>query len=43
MFFATDHREIIRIENPNAKFGDVGKLLGERWKNADDKMKEVTP
>jgi len=39
MFFANEQREIVREENPGIKFGDVGKMLGQRWKNLpeDDK------
>ena len=38
MFFA--NRDIIRAENPGIAFGQVGKLLGEKWKamNADEKV-----
>jgi len=32
MFFANDQRENVREENPGISFGQVGKLLGERWK-----------
>lgn len=32
MFFANENRDIIRAENPGIAFGQVGKLLGEKWK-----------
>ncbi|OCF59277.1 non-histone chromosomal protein 6 [Kwoniella mangroviensis CBS 10435] len=32
MFFVQDYRERIKAENPDASFGDVGKLLGLKWK-----------
>ncbi|OCF33969.1 non-histone chromosomal protein 6 [Kwoniella heveanensis CBS 569] len=32
MFFVQDYRERIKAENPEATFGDVGKLLGIKWK-----------
>lgn len=32
MFFANDMRDSVRAENPNATFGGIGKLLGEKWK-----------
>ncbi|KAB8202878.1 NHP6B like protein [Aspergillus parasiticus SU-1] len=32
MFFANDNREKVREENPGISFGQVGKMLGERWK-----------
>ncbi|WWD21874.1 non-histone chromosomal protein 6 [Kwoniella shandongensis] len=39
MFFVQDYRERIKAENPDATFGDVGKLLGIKWKemNAAEK------
>ncbi|KAK5135203.1 Non-histone chromosomal protein 6 [Meristemomyces frigidus] len=39
MFFANDTRDKVREDNPGIKFGDVGKLLGERWKALNDKQK----
>ncbi|ODV81707.1 Non-histone chromosomal protein 6 [Suhomyces tanzawaensis NRRL Y-17324] len=40
MFFANETRDIVRAENPGVSFGQVGKLLGERWKKltADEKV-----
>lgn len=40
MFFANENRDIVRAENPGISFGQVGKLLGEKWKalTADDKV-----
>ncbi|WVQ83755.1 non-histone chromosomal protein 6 [Cryptococcus sp. DSM 104549] len=32
MFFVSDYRDRIKTENPDATFGDVGKLLGLKWK-----------
>jgi len=32
MFFAKEQRSIVQGENPNASFGELGKLLGEKWK-----------
>ncbi|KAL6235569.1 Non-histone chromosomal protein 6 [Aspergillus navahoensis] len=37
MFFANDNREKVREENPGISFGQVGKMLGERWKSLSDK------
>jgi len=39
MFFANENRDIVRAENPGITFGQVGKLLGEKWKalSAEDK------
>ncbi|PWY92387.1 hypothetical protein BO70DRAFT_376074 [Aspergillus heteromorphus CBS 117.55] len=36
MFFANDNREKVREDNPGISFGQVGKMLGEKWKNLDD-------
>ncbi|RDH20099.1 high mobility group box [Aspergillus niger ATCC 13496] len=36
MFFANDNREKVREENPGISFGQVGKMLGERWKALSD-------
>ncbi|KAG5513306.1 hypothetical protein PMAC_001369 [Pneumocystis sp. 'macacae'] len=33
MFFAQENRESVKTENPHATFGQIGKILGERWKN----------
>ena len=32
MFFANENRDIVRAESPGIAFGQVGKILGERWK-----------
>ncbi|KAI0317150.1 high mobility group box domain-containing protein [Amylostereum chailletii] len=40
MFFSQDWRERIRAENPDASFGEVGKLLGAKWKELDDTEKK---
>lgn len=39
MFFANENRDIVRAENPGISFGQVGKMLGEKWKelSSDDK------
>ncbi|KAF3483801.1 non-histone chromosomal protein 6 [Arthroderma uncinatum] len=39
MFFANEQRESVREENPNITFGQVGKVLGERWKALNDKQR----
>ncbi|KAF2487928.1 high mobility group box domain-containing protein [Neohortaea acidophila] len=39
MFFANDQRDKVRDDNPGIKFGEVGKLLGEKWKALTDKQK----
>jgi len=40
MFFANDNRDKVREENPGIKFGEVGKQLGEKWKELSAKEKE---
>jgi len=40
MFFSQDWRERIKTENPDASFGEVGKLLGAKWKELDDTEKK---
>jgi len=39
MFFANEQRDNVRDENPGISFGQVGKLLGERWKALNDKQR----
>ncbi|KAH8599063.1 putative Non-histone chromosomal protein 6 [Bisporella sp. PMI_857] len=39
MFFANEQRENVREENPGISFGQVGKVLGERWKKLSDKQR----
>ncbi|KAI0689375.1 high mobility group box domain-containing protein, partial [Cytidiella melzeri] len=40
MFFSQDWRERVKAENPDAGFGEIGKLLGARWKELDDEEKK---
>lgn len=39
MFFSKDYREKVRQENPKASFGEIGKLLGKKWKDMSEKEK----
>lgn len=32
MFFANENRDSVRNENPGITFGQIGRLLGEKWK-----------
>lgn len=41
MFFVQDYRERIKAENPEATFGDVGKLLGIKWREMNENEKKV--
>ena len=40
MFFVQDYRERIKEENPEASFGEVGKLLGAKWKEMSEAEKK---
>ena len=39
MFFANDQRDTVREENPGISFGQVGKVLGDRWKALSEKQR----
>lgn len=39
MYFSSAHREQIKAENPGIAFGEVGKALGQKWKEADAEAK----
>ncbi|KAG5457054.1 MAG: high mobility group box domain-containing protein [Olpidium bornovanus] len=40
MFYTRDQRDLVRKEHPNATFGEMGKILGEKWRNMDDSQKK---
>lgn len=40
MFFSRDNRTIVQKENPEAKFAQVGKLLGQKWKGMNKEEKQ---
>ncbi|KAF2843422.1 hypothetical protein M501DRAFT_994342 [Patellaria atrata CBS 101060] len=40
MFFANEQREKVREDNPGIKFGEVGKILGEKWKALSEKQRQ---
>jgi hypothetical protein len=40
MFFANEQRDNVRSENPGISFGQVGRVLGERWKALSQDEKE---
>lgn len=40
MFFANENRDIVRAENPGITFGEVGRMLGDKWKALSDEDKE---
>ncbi|KAG8883331.1 Non-histone chromosomal protein 6 [Tulasnella sp. 332] len=39
MYFCKDWRERVKAENPEASFGETGKLLGAKWKELDESEK----
>ncbi|VDB96025.1 unnamed protein product [Peniophora sp. CBMAI 1063] len=36
MFFSQDHREQMKRDHPEASFGELGNLLGEKWRSLND-------
>ncbi|KAH9450542.1 hypothetical protein MJO28_010015 [Puccinia striiformis f. sp. tritici] len=40
MFFSQDWRERIKTENPEVSFGEIGRLLGLKWKGLTDEEKK---
>lgn len=41
MIFNKENREKIKVSNPEATFGDIGKLIGTAWKALNEKQKAV--
>ncbi|KAL9932504.1 hypothetical protein V8E36_008621 [Tilletia maclaganii] len=39
IIFCSEHRDRVKAENPTAGFGDVGRILGAKWKDMSDKDK----
>ncbi|KAK0518955.1 Non-histone chromosomal protein 6 [Tilletia horrida] len=39
IIFCSEHRDRVKEENPTAGFGDVGRILGAKWKDMSDKEK----
>jgi len=39
LFFSLEERELLKKEQPSLNFGDVGKLIGERWKRIKPEAK----
>lgn len=39
ILFSNDERPKVKAENPNIAFGEVAKVISERWKSADEKTK----
>ncbi|OMJ29543.1 Non-histone chromosomal protein 6 [Smittium culicis] len=40
MFFSQEYREQVKRENPEATFGQLGKLMGDKWKSMTDEQKK---
>ncbi|KAJ2453988.1 Non-histone chromosomal protein 6 [Coemansia sp. RSA 2336] len=40
MFFSQAKRNEVKENNPNATFGEIGKLLGEMWGKLTDEQKK---
>lgn len=40
MLFSEDWAKRIKAENPGSSFGEVGKILGAKWKELDDLEKK---
>ncbi|GAA5891480.1 hypothetical protein JCM8208_007297 [Rhodotorula glutinis] len=40
MHFSQDKRSEVKEENPDVTFGEIGKLLGAKWKEATDDEKK---
>lgn len=40
MIFANEKRDMVRAENPGIAFGQIGKLLGEKWKSMGAEERE---
>ncbi|CAI5476506.1 unnamed protein product [Closterium sp. Yama58-4] len=39
MFYCKEQREVVKANNPDVSFGELGKILGAQWKELDDKEK----
>ena len=41
MLFSTEKREGLKAKNPDATFGELGKLAGEAWKKLSEKEQQT--
>jgi len=39
MMFSSANRDAVKTKNPNATFGEMGKLIGAMWQKASDSVK----
>merc|ERR1711972_1138570 len=40
MFFCQEKRSVVKEEQPDISFGEVGKVLGKMWADADEATKK---
>ncbi|KAL1921404.1 uncharacterized protein VTP21DRAFT_11120 [Calcarisporiella thermophila] len=40
MMFVQQQRKVVQQENPTVSFGQIGKILGEKWKNLEEDEKK---
>ena len=40
MLFSKEHREKVKTESPDMSFGQIGKRLGEMWRELTDEEKQ---
>lgn len=41
MFFCDENRKDIKNENPDISFGEMSKILSEKWKNTEEDKKII--
>lgn len=41
MMFSNEHRSSVKESNPEATFGEIGRLVGQAWKELEPKSKSV--
>ena len=40
MYFSKHHRPLLKTQNPQLNFGDLGRTVGAKWKAADEDERE---
>jgi hypothetical protein len=41
LIYCEEHRDQLKKENPDLSFGEIAKLLGEKWKQLSEDEKEI--
>lgn len=41
MYFSQEKRSDVKADNPETSFGDLGKILGQMWKDLSEDDKKV--